>query len=312
MSRATGMPSAPLRRGAGPRPEAPVDALAETLARTVASREPVPGPFAAQIARAVTRSAPPATQRMLARFEPGEHVQFGPKGSMIKVHGVEMEERYLIAMADFYESPEALMKEKPENITALKALIEKDERLRSSGVPKEQQMTEQEWTDWSKASGHKKGETYMDRNKANEGHFEGLNKKRWLKHHTRAMQVAQAAGNGSGIVCDEARIINGFANHFLTDAFSAGHQVNKVAMQEAAKGPIDNKANRVALANAIAHGLLADPKIKERLEHEEIKTTPVLGMTWGRRRTRHGSPSCSRPRSTGRRAGMTRPTAAFP
>lgn len=240
---------------------APADALAGMLAGAVAAR-----------------AAPLATRRTLARFEPGEHVQFGLPGRTVTLGGEEVEERYVIAMADFYRDPEALLREKRTNIASLVALIRRDEATRSRDAPEAELIKEEAWTEWSKGAGHKEGERYMDLNKRNEGHFEGLNKERWLKWHRKALRLAGAAGR----VTDEARIYNAFANHFLTDAFSAGHMFDKVATKARAKPGIDDKANRRRLAREIARAMLADKAIRDALSTQEVKSTVVpVGGSWG-------------------------------
>src|SRR4051812_983994 len=71
-------------------------------------------------------------RRVLARYEPGEHIQFGTSGRTVPLAGLKgIDERYLIAMGDFYKSPEALMAAKEGEIKELIALVDRDEKART-------------------------------------------------------------------------------------------------------------------------------------------------------------------------------------
>lgn len=57
-------------------------------------------------------------------------------------------------------------------------------------------------------------------------------KSEWERHHTDALYASQQGDE------DKALRINSFADHFLTDAFSAGHLINKLDVMEKFKGGI--------------------------------------------------------------------------
>lgn len=142
-------------------------------------------------------------RRVLARYEPGEHVQFGSGGRTIPLAGMSgIDERYLIAMADFYKDPDALLGAKLDELKELMALIDRDEKARTGGGGKS--PSEDEWQAWSE-KWRPKGERYMDLNKVNEAHFTPRNKARWEELHKQALEEAQSSGNGSGVVSTKAR-----------------------------------------------------------------------------------------------------------
>jgi len=67
----------------------------------------------------------------------------------------------------------------------------------------------------------------------------GNNRSAWEAYHQRAIKEAQAIGAAAGSVSSSPLlplevplITNAFGDHFLTDAFSAGHVINKDAIVE--------------------------------------------------------------------------------
>jgi hypothetical protein len=87
---------------------------------------------------------------------------------------------------------------------------------------------------WDDATGGR----YLDLAEINYEHFSpgrssmphGTNKSEWQKYHKRAIEGSQQvslANPNSSTFPEEALIVNAFGDHFLTDAFSAGHLINK-------------------------------------------------------------------------------------
>ena len=78
------------------------------------------------------------------------------------------------------------------------------------------------------------------------------NKTAWFLNHKRALDLA-AKGH-----LDEALQVNAFGDHFLTDAFAAGHSVNKQLIMDKAEAMVnkDPRTFEVAVATAV----LGDPK----------------------------------------------------
>lgn len=66
----------------------------------------------------------------------------------------------------------------------------------------------------------------------------------WEKHHTAALAASQAGDK------DKALQINAFGDHFLTDAFAAGHLVNKRDVMEKFKGQLQLDAENEFIASS--------------------------------------------------------------
>jgi peptidoglycan hydrolase-like protein with peptidoglycan-binding domain len=217
---------------------------------------------------------------VLARYEAGEHVVMGSPGKTLKIGGVEITEAELTAMGDFYGDPDKMSADATANRAKFQKLLDDiraDRALRLAG--KEGIKDEV----WDADTAHRpKGETYTDLAGANFAHFApgkvaGPNfKDSWESLHRRALDLAHAAASGSKEVPDEARVINGFAAHFLTDAFSAGHLANKKELMDAAQAKFDAlpttgmiwKEN--SFSKAVAKGMLADATISTELAKWEL------------------------------------------
>ena len=85
-----------------------------------------------------------------------------------------------------------------------------------------------------------------------------------------------------------ALVTNAFADHFLTDAFSAGHLINKAETVEKAHGTdtddkrMDDDATREAFEKRIARGILADSRGKALYDYESRSSAwnVVFGGGW--------------------------------
>jgi hypothetical protein len=143
------------------------------------------------------------------------------------INGVEMEYGVGIAMGDFYESPEAMQKAPKSELEALAKLIRKE---KTGGKVKDPD-------DWEAVIGSR----YLDLAKKNLAHFAPSNpalvdvskgphgidhKSQWEHQHGKALNASAAGKN------DDALLFNSFGDHFLTDAFAAGHLFNKVDLME--------------------------------------------------------------------------------
>jgi hypothetical protein len=218
-----------------------------------------------------------AVNRILARYEAGEHSQFGTAGVNVTIDGYTFDQRYLVSMGDYYKSFDKLMGAKKGELEELVALIKRDEdaRMGKGGTPPE----EDDWQNWS-LKWRKGDDVYMELNKSNESHFAPRNRARWEELHRQAIKEAQSTGNGSGTVSDKARLLNGFAAHFLTDAFAAGHMIDKIAVKDAAKTSLKAGTNRETMALAVARGILATKKCTDMLAGHDIKDGAIVG-SWG-------------------------------
>jgi hypothetical protein len=150
-----------------------------------------------------------------------------------KINGVDLEYGVGIAMGDLFETPEQMAKASAAELTALAALIKREQ----SGKPVSTD-------EWQKATGGR----YLELAKKNVTHFappdpslvtpstagatSANHKTEWEKHHRAALDASQAGDK------DKALMLNAFADHFLTDAFAAGHLINKTDAMEAFKSQL--------------------------------------------------------------------------
>lgn len=191
----------------------------------------------------------PATDgsgRMIEGFNAGETVSIPQqlndiakaaskdKSAKFTVNGVVLDYGVGIAMGDFFESPEQMAKASPKELNELAALIRREQ---SGGKP----VTTEEW---QKATGGR----YLKLAEKNEAHFappsagrvtpsaagakSANHQSEWEKHHAAALRISQAGDK------DKALMTNAFADHFLTDAFAAGHLVNKRDVMELFKSQL--------------------------------------------------------------------------
>lgn len=142
-----------------------------------------------------------------------------------------------IAMGDFYADAADMLAAPASELKAIATLIRK-ERAGGSVSAK----------DWSDASGGR----YTKLAEKNEAHFApptpglvpvssaahgGDHKSEWQRIHKAALGKSQDGKK------DEAMLTNAFADHFLTDAFAAGHLFNKLdAMEKFKVGLTTDKA----------------------------------------------------------------------
>ena len=135
-----------------------------------------------------------------------------------------------------------------------------------------------------------KGE-YLKLAANNQSHFAGENLETWRNLHLQAIDVAMHAGSNEAAF-NQALFMEAASGHFLTDAFSAGHQFEKLpvltAVQAELKGqPIqaDNPSMQTYLAVADA----ADPlnianlivkAIHDRMNQEGFDVANNKGMKW--------------------------------
>jgi hypothetical protein len=165
-------------------------------------------------------------------YEAGEHAQFGEAAQEFTINGVKMSYGEIIAMGDFFESPDDMQKAATSELQAIVDLIRKD-------VPAPGSVKTEEW---QKATGGR----YTKLAEKNAAHFSPSNpailasagtstennKSRWEELHAKAIVKAQQGKK------DEALETNAFADHFLTDAFASGHMINKPDVMAKAKAEL--------------------------------------------------------------------------
>jgi hypothetical protein len=229
-----------------------VDALAFSLGTDIVfaghSQHPREGPggwlLAHELAHIAQRhwSGDISSTRVLGRYEAGEHAQTGDAARVVTISGVKLNEGDLVALGDFYEKPEDIYKAPAAELQKLVDLIERDKKA-YLGVGGVKPVSNAEWADATK--GRPVSQQYLELAKRNDPHFaprasgqpggQGDHKAAWRQHHSDALsKTLESTASGKTGVPEEAVVLNGFAAHFLTDAFAAGHLVNKDdAMQKA-------------------------------------------------------------------------------
>lgn len=200
-------------------------------------------------------AAPKPAPRISRQFYgTGEHVLFGGNyyPDQLRVGatpGVAFSYGQVIAMADLFESVGQMMSTDVGQLSRIKALIERstDYYANNKADPKKD-VSDDEWDSVM-------GGRYLDLAEMNFEHFSpnflsrdasfagaagrhGNNRSAWEAYHLQAIHEAQAigaapSGNSSPLLPLEGPLItNAFGDHFLTDAFAAGHLINKDAITD--------------------------------------------------------------------------------
>jgi LysM repeat protein len=156
------------------------------------------------------------------------------KSATFTVNGVVLDYGVGIAMGDFFESPEQMAKASPAELKELADLIKREQ---TGGKP----VTTEEWQKATRGR-------YLKLAEKNVTHFAppsaGLvtpsaagaaspnHKSEWEKQHKAALDASRSGDK------DKALMTNAFADHFLTDAFAAGHLINKLDVMERFKSQL--------------------------------------------------------------------------
>lgn len=233
-----------------------------------------------------------------AFYDTGEHVLAG-EGDHMRLHrsvvysvnGVSFAYADLIAIADFYDTDAQLKSAAASELSRLKkyilnsrAFYEKKVLGKGSGA------TNPGTPEWMSATGGR----YITLAEDNFGHFAPTdksligefsgNKKNHFSeysiYHSKAIGEIRKGVDSTAF--NTALVTNAFADHFLTDAFSAGHLFNKNDLTKyfTSKVISGGKVNSAgegmfgAIASAAWHG-----KVKERFSKMETKET-VKGVHW--------------------------------
>ena len=183
--------------------------------------------------------AAPGSKKMVDGFAPGDQIGIPQKlnemardatkdpSIMITVNGVVLDYGTAIAMGgDLFGSPEEMAKASPEELKAIAALVVEEKQTGKL-------ITTERWM----AATHGR---YLGLASKNEPHFApsnpsfvavsgqstGDHKQSWESNHRQALDASRAGDK------DKALLTNAFADHFLTDSFSAGHLFNKRDVME--------------------------------------------------------------------------------
>src|SRR5258708_10033286 len=228
-------------------------------------------------------------QRTLAqRYEAFEHATEGDKAKGSRtttINGVPLTSGELNAMADLYGSPDELAKSSPEELAKVAALIRRQQADPTS-------VKESEWDDAT-------GGRYTKLNLKNSAHFGPSNaalvapqsgsqdnRGKFQQYYSEAIVDAQNAFQHIGLpdpdrtqrLLDLSSIAEGFAEHFIMDAFSAGHLFNKDDFIAQLKTNLDKvPADQLkAMFGTVATKVLAMPASEALLAQYEPADRPEL------------------------------------
>ena len=228
---------------------------------------------------------PAAAPLVLQRYEAGEHLLFGGepgKQRSYTVNGVTLTYGEMIAMGDFFESPREMQEAPAAVLPELKKAINDD-------IAKPGSVTTERWE--QATAGLPKGKRYTDMASKNAAHFAPASGPRqpgapkdhqamWRMLHFQALNLALAGKT------DEAMETNAFADHFLTDAFSAGHLINKAdtmarakASMKAAGTPGVHIVDRSVFTDKVATGIL---KNAPELQNYQIRVKDSATFWWNK------------------------------
>lgn len=196
------------------------------------------------------------------------------------INGVLFTYGQIITMADFFDNYNSMINANPAQLTALKNLIIQSENLYKNSILgigiRPAPVSDSQWRAASPQ--------YIDLALKNNSHFAPAhsgasvrinenNKLFWENYHNQAIQKARAGTSSKDL--DIAYPINAFGDHFLTDAFSAGHLFNKeVIMQRFLSNCFSgNSLNSAAdsMLEKVADGALRISAVKAELGRWETK-----------------------------------------
>ena len=215
------------------------------------------------------------------KYATGEHVLSGLVNEapvtptyLMSVNGVKFTYGEIIAMGDFYETYDQMARASATELGKLKTLIDRSKKYYEgkvmSGSPVGTDHTDD---DWQKAT----SDRYLKLAEENFSHFAPSNsayisfssskpnhKKEWELYHAKAIDIMRKGSDSS--VIEKALAVNAFGDHFLTDAFAAGHLFNKDDLSQYFKslvltgGKVNANGKKMFenIANKTFHGKLKD------------------------------------------------------
>lgn len=197
------------------------------------------------------------------------------KAPKINPHGVELDYGTGVAMGgDLYGTPQEMDSAAEDELKDIDALVKRDQTAAK--------VSDSEWQTATKGR-------YTALAEKNEAHFAPQNaaiapesaagktapnhKSEWEKHHRTALDTSKAGD------VKKALTVNAFGDHFLTDAFAAGHLINKRDVMEQFKGQLklakggkDFTKESKAFFDAIAKDAFQGDVKTEFSKYETVKT----------------------------------------
>lgn len=186
----------------------------------------------------------------------------------VTIAGETLDYGEAIAMGDFYADPNTLLHADPAQIKQLRALMKK-EGLAPASVGQ---------ADWDAATNQR----YMQLARQNIAHFAPPDPSliphtvAGVQNHRTAYEqwhraAIQAAMKGD---LNTAMATNAFADHFLTDAFAAGHLVNKEDVMGLVTGALSTDAQIEAFAGRVATETWSNPAVRALVSQYKGKKGP--------------------------------------
>ena len=305
------------------RQSAPEQRAPLSRGRSGAERSPA-GVDAARILSLQRLAGNQAVTSMIAvqRYEAGEHAQFGaetgkPERTFVlrlgsseitsgygDVQAVKSEPNVIvmsygevIALGDFYKDFDQLAQaastpEKFRELRQLVRLVRADVAAYTPGQLSLGPVSNEQWQEAT--SGRPKEDQYVNLSAKNADHFapptsdlpdtaqKGDNRSTWWENHLVAIDKATVGR------LDEALLQNAFGDHFLTDAFSAGHMISKAELMEKARAKVDKlkwhaytwykhfSFRSSTFTDRLAQDILADPE-GAQLSNYQIDLGQVTG-----------------------------------
>jgi hypothetical protein len=241
--------------------------------------------------RALARDMQP--RRSIARYDTGEHALFGGDTVVFARGDVQITESEMITMGDLYEFPEDM---EQADIAELQRIVELVRRDKNAylGLKGAKHVSDAEWESATPKGPHRK-KTYLELAEENATHFAPRrshdwkwetardHRAEWQRLHKRALDAARTAKTPADL--QRAHGINAFAAHFLTDAFSAGHLINKEQTREAARKSWDRLPTQYWIfhenefTRKVADAVLADPYAGRQLRKYWIRIVKFQPMS---------------------------------
>ncbi|GGQ70089.1 hypothetical protein GCM10010166_44910 [Couchioplanes caeruleus subsp. azureus] len=180
-------------------------------------------------------------------YDTGEHVRTGGDLYVDRLRagrspGVTFSYGQLIAMPDLYASVAELASADPAELTTIKDLVARSTRYDEGG--RREPALDVTTLDWNSATHGR----YLRLAEDNAEHFAPAallgdpapadarnHRDAWETHHRQAIGEARRAAAetpDASVLPEWALVVNAFGDHFLTDAFAAGHLFNRAVLAE--------------------------------------------------------------------------------
>ena len=224
--------------------------------------------------------------RVLARYDTGEHTMFGGDDVVFVKDDVKITEREMLTLGDLYERVDDVYAADVGELRTLVALIRRD-RDAYLGLNNARSVSNSEWEAATPQGAHR-SKTFLDLAAENDTHFAPATsghawdwktakdyKAEWRRIHKQALDLARGAKTAADR--QRAYAFNAFAGHFLTDAFSAGHMINKQETIARAKASWDGLETQYWIfhenefTKKVAEAVLADPVAGRQLRKYWIR-----------------------------------------